>query len=152
MTGAPSHAPDAPETGSAPAPGGSSGFLARLSKALHETSAGTRPDHEDPRLRGRTYPVPFEQVWRATLDLAGGELRGWRVTETDDRRGVIRAEATTLVLRAVDDVEIRMLLDDDGQTRVDARSASRKGRADLGTNARRLAGFFRTLDRRLGRG
>ena len=114
-------------------------------------TAATRPDHHDRRLRGRTYPVPFERVWQAAVGLASGGLRGWRLLEADDQRGVIRAEATTLVLRFVDDVRVQVSLDPDAQTRVDARSASRKGRGDLGTNARRLHRFFRALDRRLGR-
>lgn len=72
--------------------------------------------------------------------------------DADDVTGVIRAEARTPVFRFVDDVEIRIGLDADAQTRVDLTSASRVGRWDLGTNARRIRGFLRGLDRRLGRG
>lgn len=63
---------------------------------------------------------------------------------------MIRAEARSLVLRRTGDVTIRIGLDEDAQTRVDAVSASRGGGADLGTNARRIGRFFRVLDRRLG--
>lgn len=123
----------------------------RLLRGLQENVAETRPQHEDPRLRGRTYHVPFQRVWEEVLHLASGGLPRWRIVEADDRRGILHAESTTLLFKFVDDVVIRVRLDDDGQTRVDARSASRKGRADLGTNARRLARFFRSLDRRLAR-
>jgi uncharacterized protein (DUF1499 family) len=47
-------------------------------------------------------------------------------------------------------VEVRILLDADAQTRVDARSVSRVEKADLGANARRLVRFFDGLDRALG--
>ncbi len=50
----------------------------------------------------------------------------------------------------MDDVEIRIGLDDDAQTRVDLRSASRKGVGDLGKNPRRIGKFVRALDRELG--
>lgn len=113
----------------------------------HESTA---PDHPDPRLRGRTLGVPFDRVWTEALGLAQ-KRAGWTVTGADDLEGVIRAEARTLVFRFVDDVEIRIGLDRDGQTRVDMTSASRVGKSDMGTNARRIDFFLRALDRRLAR-
>lgn len=89
-------------------------------------------------------------MWSEALALARGRA-GWTVTEADDLAGVIRAEARTLVFRFVDDVEIRIGLDENAQTRVDLISASRVGKSDLGTNARRIASFLRSLDRRLAR-
>lgn len=123
----------------------------RLKRALTRNVAQTAPESEDPRLCGRTYAVPFEDVWRAALDLAEGGMRGWTLVSANDESGEIVAEARTLVFRFVDDVRIDIVLDDDAQTRVDMRSASRKGRADLGTNARRIAKFFRRMDALLGR-
>lgn len=123
--------------------------VARLKRALTRNVAETSDAPDDPRLRGRAYAIPFEDVWRAAHALAGGKLHGWRIVAADDREGIIEAEARTLVFRFVDDVTIRIRLDEDAQTRVDVRSASRKGRADLGANARRIARFFRALDRRL---
>jgi hypothetical protein len=116
---------------------------------LTRNRIATAPDHWDPRLRGRTYAIPFEQVWQAALHLASGGLRRWHMVHSDDYEGIINAEAKTLFLRFVDDVEIRVWLDDDAQTRVDLVSASRKGKADFGTNARRIARFLRALDKRL---
>jgi uncharacterized protein (DUF1499 family) len=92
--------------------------------------------------------VPFERVWSEALGLARGRA-GWTVTEADDMAGVIRVEARTLVFRFVDDVEIRVRLDENAQTRVDLTSASRVGKSDLGTNARRIGFFLAALDRRL---
>jgi hypothetical protein len=45
---------------------------------------------------------------------------------------------------------VSISLDEFGQTRVDAVSASRTVRGDLGTNARRIRKFFRALDERVG--
>ncbi len=121
----------------------------RLWRALTRNRAETAEDLVDSRLCRRIYPIPFEQVWQAALGLAG-HRRGWRVLEADDLEGVIRAEARTL-LRFVDDVVIRVGLDANAQTRVDMASASRKGKADFGKNARRIGNFLRALDRELAR-
>jgi hypothetical protein len=122
--------------------------MGRLIRALTRNRAWTDPESPDGRLRGRAYAVPFAQVWRAALDAARAQ-RGWTVSETDARHGEIVAEARTALWKFVDDVSIRVWLDDTGTTRVDVTSASRVGRADLGTNARRIARFLHALDRRL---
>lgn len=121
----------------------------RLHRAISANTAATAPDDPDPRLRGRTYPIPFDQVWQAALELTKGGLRGWRLLEADDYEGEIHAEAQSMMMRRVDDVRIHIYLDADAQTRVDMASKSRSGVADLGTNARRIARFFRMLDRNL---
>lgn len=121
-------------------------MLERISRALSENRAATDPAHEDPALRGRTYGIPFDAVWKAALRIAR-ERRGWTIAYQDDLKGVIEIVATTPVLKFVDDMEVRIFLDENAQTRVDARSRSRKGKADFGTNARRLRRFFKHLDR-----
>ena len=85
------------------------------------------------------------------MALAAGGLRRWRVLESDDYEGVIKAEARTLLWRFQDDVVISIKLDHDAQTRVDVRSSSRKGSLDFGANARRVGKFLRALDQRLKR-
>ena len=121
----------------------------RLLRALSRNHAETAADDADPRLRGRTYAIPFEHVWQAASSLANGGLRRWRITGSDDTDGVIHAEAKSLVFRFVDDVVIDVKLDADAQTRVDMQSKSRKGAIDFGANARRIGRFFRALDRKL---
>ena len=116
-------------------------------RGMTTSVAETAQAHEDVRLRGRTYAIPFEDVWSAATALATVGLRGWRVASSNDEEGVINAEATTLLRKKVDDVVIRISLDENGQTRVDARAAARAGRGDWGRNARRLNGFFRALDK-----
>lgn len=120
-------------------------------RALTRNRAYTRPDADDPRLATRRYAVPFARVWSAALATAG-TLPRWRVVTADARKGEIAAEASTLLWKFVDDVWIRVWLDEDGRTCVDVASTSRVGRADLGTNARRIARFLHRLERRLSGG
>ena len=122
--------------------------MGRLIRALTRNRAWTDPASPDRRLRGRAYAIPFAEVWGAALDTARVTKR-WTVITADARSGVIEAEARTALWRFVDDVQVRVHLDGDGVTRVDATSASRVGGADLGTNARRIARFLHALDRRL---
>lgn len=117
-------------------------------QGLTQNRAFTDDEASDPRLRGRSYAIPFAQVWDAALQIAR-QTRGWTVTESDPRAGEIVAEAQTRLWKFTDDVWIRISLDEDAQTRVDLTSASRKGSADLGANARRIARFLHALDRRL---
>ncbi len=58
----------------------------------------------------------------------------------------IEATARTAVFGFIDDVVIRLKVNDDGSTQVDMRSASRFGQHDLGENARRIRSFFAKLD------
>ena len=117
-----------------------------LLRAFTTNRAFTDAEADDPRLRGRSYAVPFAEVWAVALDIAQ-RSRGWTVVSSDPRAGEIVAEARTALWKFVDDVWIRISLDGDGQTRVDMTSASRRGSADLGTNARRIARFLHALDR-----
>jgi hypothetical protein len=110
----------------------------------------TTPDASDPRLRGRTYAVPFERVWQAALDLTGGGLFRWTRHDADDNEGVILASSKSLA-GAVHEIMVRVTLDEDGQTRVDASAQARRPLADMGRSRRRLRRFFRALDRTLAR-
>jgi hypothetical protein len=116
------------------------------------TRAFTAPDAADPRLRGRTYAVPFDAVWRTALGLMDGGLNGWRVVGADDEEGIIEGEVHGRLQRFDSEVSLRISLDRDAQTRVDGVAESISGTADLGSGARRLARLFRALDRALDRG
>ncbi len=116
---------------------------------LTTNSAQTREGAEDPRLRGRTYLVPFATVWDEILSMIESHPR-WTLIRADEGTGLIHAEARTLVFRFVDDVRFKLKLDQNALTRVDMWSASRSGRGDLGTNTRRIGRFYRDLDKRLG--
>ncbi|HEY8485706.1 MAG TPA: DUF1499 domain-containing protein [Longimicrobiales bacterium] len=125
-------------------------LLRRLWRGLTRRAAATAPDADDPRLRGRTYAIPFDRVWCAALELASGRLRRWRILEADDREGILQAEARSLLFGTRHEVTISITLDENAQTRVDARAATDARRPDFGSSARKIGAFFRALDRTLG--
>lgn len=116
--------------------------LRRLVRAVTRNVARTRPDADDPRLRTLRADAPREAAWDAALS-AARSMPGWTVTAADAERGEIRAEARTRTLGFTDDVTVRVSGAEGGGSTVDVRSASRVGRMDLGTNARRVARFLR---------
>lgn len=120
----------------------------KLWSRMIRTQARTRLDHPDPGLRGRVYPIPFPEVWGAVGSEASTRP-GWSITGTDPRAGTLRAEVRTRKLKHTHDVRVEMSLDENGFTRVDVESSSRKGFADLGANARRIRRFLDALDSRL---
>jgi hypothetical protein len=63
----------------------------------------------------------------------------------DGRDGVIEAVAHSLILGFPEDVVVRIRATADG-TRIDARSASRYGRTDLGSNAQRVGDLLTDVD------
>jgi uncharacterized protein (DUF1499 family) len=76
--------------------------------------------------------------------------RKWRVIDqrpplTGRREGHIEAVARTAIMGFPDDVVVRIRADGDG-ARVDARSASRYGRYDFGTNAARIKSLLDDID------
>lgn len=116
---------------------------------LTRNVAFTAPGSGDPRLVGRTYAIPFEEVWRASNELVDGGLKRWERFEADDQEGIIRGVARGRIERFTSTITVRISLDEDAQTRVDALAASRAGRSDLGSNARWLHRFFTALDARI---
>lgn len=117
-------------------------------QALTPNRAETDPSSSDPRLRGRTYAIPFDRVWTTIVEVANSS-RGWTVLHADDLAGVLRCESQTFFLRRMDDVFVRVSLDEYAQTRVDVVSKSRAEQRDMGGNTRRIGRFFKKLDRRL---
>ena len=69
---------------------------------------------------------------------------GWEIVASVPAEGRIEAIDTTLLFGFKDDVVIRVAADAAG-SRVDIRSASRVGRSDFGTNARRVRAFIEKL-------
>jgi hypothetical protein len=117
---------------------------------LTERAAATDAAAEDERLRGRTYTIPFDTVWQASLRLMSGGIRGWALGRADDRAGVIVGLARTPVFKKEADVRIRIGLDRIAQTRVDLHIASRtERRGDLGRSRRLVGRFLKRLDREL---
>lgn len=125
--------------------------LRRAWRAITSSRADTRPDARDPRLHGRTYTIPFEDVWQATMSLVRYTLPGWGVVKADDELGRIVASAEGRLIRLPSRIVMRIGLDENGQTRVDV-EASTKGPVDFGVNARRIDACLRNLDRLLANG
>lgn len=121
----------------------------RILKSLSSNDAHTDVSAADPKLRGRTYAIPFDEVWKAAVTVSRKRMRGWSVLYRDDRSGVIVAEALTLLLRSKDDIRISIQLDENGQTRVDLRAASQQRKRDWGRNLRRVSKFLLCLDNEL---
>ena len=121
-----------------------------LLRGLVRNRTETDPFAADRRLRGRTYAITFERVWTAAVALCGGALPRWSLLCANDQAGIIRAQALTRVFRRPHDIEIRIRLDENGQTRVDVASVLLNSGRDLGANARRIAAFLNGLDAQLG--
>ena len=99
-------------------------------KRLTEKLARTSPDAADPALLGRTYAIPFDAAWEASLLLAHGGLPGWKLISCDEELGVIRADVRAVLVPLEAKALVSVTLDPDGQTRVDmsARGVHRWGR------------------------
>jgi uncharacterized protein (DUF1499 family) len=76
--------------------------------------------------------------------LAAARSMGWEIVAAVPADGRIEATATTRWFRFKDDIIIRIAAQPAG-SRIDVRSKSRLGRSDLGTNAKRIRAYFRTL-------
>ncbi|HSH75351.1 MAG TPA: hypothetical protein VLA09_06695 [Longimicrobiales bacterium] len=120
-----------------------------LLRGLTEKRAATDPGSTDWRLLGRTYAIPFDDVWSAATTLAAGALRGWSLLAADDQQGVIEASTRSRLTRREGEVRVQIGLDENAQTRVDAWSSSLGRSADLGRSRRTLGRFFEELDRTL---
>jgi uncharacterized protein (DUF1499 family) len=83
--------------------------------------------------------VPGAESWSAAKRAVAAMPRTRIV---DDRPGYLRAEATSLLFRFVDDLELA--LGEDGR-RLDVRSASRVGHSDLGANRKRVEALRKSL-------
>ena len=87
-------------------------------------------------------PVPPRKAFERALSAA--QTMGWQIVDANESQGRIETTATTTWFHFKDDVVIR-IAGTDGGSRVDVRSVSRVGRSDLGTNARRIRAYVKTL-------
>ena len=105
---------------------------------INIVETGRTPEYPD--ITPRTFQTSRERVFDAAMH-AVNRLPRWGVVSYDERTGEIRVEATTRVLRFVDDITIRVEPSEEG-ARVHVRSASRVGRGDFGQNARNIRAFL----------
>ncbi len=100
----------------------------------------------DPELRGRTYAIPFDTVWKAVHQIAAGGLLGWNLLEADDHRGILRVRVRGLLLPRSARVRIRVGLDANGQTTVGAQLRAMHPGSGIAVNRRRLKKMLDALD------
>lgn len=122
--------------------------MSGLVRGLTEHAARTDPASLDDRLLGRTYAIPFEEVWQAATRVAGGGIRGWSLWIADDQAGRIEASTNPLIGPSAD-IQVTVGLDQNAQTRVDVVSTSRTHRGDLGRSRRNIGLFLSRLDKLL---
>ena len=95
-----------------------------------------------PDLRPLILPLAPDVTFARALDAARGA--GWAIVAADSTDRRIEATETTGWFGFKDDVVVR-IRPADGGSRVDVRSVSRTGRSDVGTNARRIRAYLRSL-------
>ncbi len=130
-----------------------------LSLMYPTNRAVTLPDHKNPRLRTRFYPL------RGSIDEMQRQIEAiipklttygthWRLVHSRDRdtasnHTLIRAEVPVFFF--TDDLEIRLEPTKNNQeVRVDIQSAARLGTSDLGENQRHVLTLLAALDKQLG--
>lgn len=104
-----------------------------------------------PEITGRRYDLPADRVLGIVRHLAAA--RSWAVVHLPAVAGdgpvaadtTLEAVAYSYLLAIPYDVAVR-IIDEQGTTYVDMRSASRYGLHDFGENARRIAAFLSDLD------
>ena len=84
-------------------------------------------------------------AYRRCLEAA--RALGWQIVLADPKALRIEATDTTRFFGFKDDIVIRVT-PLDAASRIDIRSASRVGRSDLGTNAKRIRAFYREMARK----
>ncbi|MFQ5747156.1 MAG: DUF1499 domain-containing protein [Gemmatimonadota bacterium] len=109
----------------------------RFTDAIADTREGEPP--------GRTYAVPFAEVWDALLRDVGAR-RGWTLVHADEEMGLLTALCRSLRPHRPDDLSVWVALDENGLTRVEVRSAPRAPGGDLGVNRRRVLSLLARLD------
>jgi uncharacterized protein (DUF1499 family) len=96
-----------------------------------------------PGVKPLLLPVPQAQAFNRALATAHG--MGWVIVDANPGDGRIEATDTTFWFGFTDDIVVRITAAPGG-SRVDARSESRVGLSDIGTNAARIRSFLNKLE------
>jgi uncharacterized protein (DUF1499 family) len=92
--------------------------------------------------------LPARQAFREALAVAQS-MPGWTIAAADSDAGCIEASQRSRWYGFTDDIAIRVTATVGG-SRIDMRSASRKGRHDYGMNAARIRAYIGALKKRIG--
>ncbi|MGH7231340.1 MAG: DUF1499 domain-containing protein [Nitrospiraceae bacterium] len=88
--------------------------------------------------------VSPEEAFNKALEAA--RALGWDIVDTNPAQGRIEATDTTFWFGFKDDIVVRVEPADQG-SRIDARSVSRVGKSDIGTNAKRIRAYIERMTR-----
>lgn len=97
-----------------------------------------------PDIRPLVLDLPRERAFQRALDTA--QEMGWEIVAASPSAGRIEATDETFWFGFKDDVVIRLTALND-RTVVDVRSLSRVGGGDAGTNAKRVRGYLKAVQR-----
>ncbi len=121
-------------------------FLNHLLHGLTHSGAETRPNHDDPELRTRTYERSPRQMFAIAIE-AVDRLHRWKTVERLPDVGVIRCEARAPLSPFIDDVTITIGSGDSSGSTVDVASKARLGKGDLGVNRQHVLAYIASLDK-----
>ena len=111
---------------------------------INDVKTGATPQYAD--LQPQRFNQPLEKVFAVALEVS--QAQGWEIRESKPEQGIIEAIAITRLMKFKDDVTITVT-SEGSTTVVNVRSKSRKGKGDMGTNARRIRAFQAELAKRL---
>lgn len=97
-----------------------------------------------PYIVPKVLEMPPEEAYDKALSAARN--MGWEIVDSNPKEGRIEATATTFWFKFKDDIVIRVERTIGG-SKIDARSVSRVGKSDVGTNARRLRKYLELFSR-----
>jgi uncharacterized protein (DUF1499 family) len=114
--------------------------------------AETSPEHEDAQLKTRRYRAELAAVQKTveeTIPTLSTYFRNWRLigAEKTPEKDSVMIKAEVPVVIFTDDLRVELNAEG-GETVVNARSASRVGKSDLGENRRHLLQLFEVLDKK----
>ena len=89
-------------------------------------------------------PAPPEQAFEQAM--AAARSMGWQIADADKEEGRIEATDTTFWFGFKDDIVVRITPVRQA-SRIDVRSVSRVGKSDVGTNAKRIRKYLKTLEK-----
>jgi len=129
---------------------------AEAARALEQIDRVDTPEPQLSRLQRAGYPdiapirtaLPMSRALSEALAVAQS-MPGWTIVAADAGAGRIEAIERSRWFGFTDDIVIRVTADVGG-SRIDMRSASRRGGRDYGVNAARIRAYVDALKRRIG--
>jgi hypothetical protein len=119
------------------------GLATRLSTYFNTHVAEISEDSEFPELRSPRFDLPAAQLFTTVQDAVTN--LGWQIDKADPAQDQLQAVVTSRLWRFQDDVVVQVRSRPNGGSTLDARSVSRVGEGDLGTNSRHLIDLLQAI-------